>query len=361
MNPFADVQFGAPEVLRWLAVPAVLLLLWLRLLFVRRRDARRLTEARRVPLRERFPLVWPALAPLCLILAIALLIVALARPHVETTVVRTGAMDVIVMLDGSASMYVNDVGGTRWQRAIRFLRTLGDSLSWERDRIALTIFAHIAAPQVRLTNDPNTLFFFLDHLIERSPFRLEDDTTWDTNIALGIRWGMRVLEKDEELNGERPSAKTFILLTDGQAWSGIVEESLADVRRRGIPVYVVGVGTIGGGIIPDPLRDQLRSQPVFSRLDRASLQRIASSAGGQYLELDRTSDLEIAARIIDASRRRAGADRSEAQIQDVYWPLLLAAAILLGLSLLFLRERTELVIQLAGSAAALWLLAALLG
>ena len=33
--------------------------------------------------------------------------------------------------DGSASMRVKDVAGDRWQRSMRFLRTLGDSLSWK--------------------------------------------------------------------------------------------------------------------------------------------------------------------------------------------------------------------------------------
>ena len=60
---------------------------------------------------------------------------------------------------------------------MRFLRLLGDSLSWKNDRIALALFAHIAAPQIRLTKDPNTFFFFLDHLDKEPPFRIEDDTT----------------------------------------------------------------------------------------------------------------------------------------------------------------------------------------
>ena len=55
--------------------------------------------------------------------------------------------------------------------------TLGESLAWKDDRMAMALFAHIAAPQVRLTKDPNTFFFFLDHLAQESPFRLEDDTT----------------------------------------------------------------------------------------------------------------------------------------------------------------------------------------
>ena len=68
-------------------------------------------------------------------------------------------------------------GGNRWQRSMRFLRVLGESLAWQDDRMAMALFAHIAAPQVRLTKDPNTFFFFLDHLAQDSPFRLEDDTT----------------------------------------------------------------------------------------------------------------------------------------------------------------------------------------
>ena len=54
----------------------------------------------------------------------------------------------------------------------------------------MALFARIATPQVRLTKDPNTYFFFLDHLSEESPFRLEDDTSWDTNIELGVYWGL---------------------------------------------------------------------------------------------------------------------------------------------------------------------------
>ena len=109
---------------------------------------------------------------------------------------RTAGVDLVVLQDGSASMRTEDVPGNRWQRSMRFLRVLGESLAWRDDRMAMALFAHIAAPQVRLTKDPNTYFFFLDHLAHESPFRLEDDTHWDTNIELGIAWGMRLIEKD---------------------------------------------------------------------------------------------------------------------------------------------------------------------
>ena len=85
---------------------------------------------------------------------------------------------------------------------MRFLRTLGESLRWENDRVAMALFAHMATPQIRLTKDPNTYFFFLDHLEDKSPFRLEDDGTWDTNIERGIYWGLRLIEKDEEIRAQ---------------------------------------------------------------------------------------------------------------------------------------------------------------
>ena len=122
-------------------------------------------------------------------------------------------------------MRVKDVAGDRWQRSVRFLRTIGDSLSWNDDRIALALFAHIAAPQIRLTKDPNTFFFFLDHLDKEPPFRINDVTTWDTNLELGIYWGLRVIERDEDLHGKNSNAKLFVLVSDGEAWSGKVATS----------------------------------------------------------------------------------------------------------------------------------------
>ncbi len=200
------LQFGEPRLLWLLLLPLTRLVLLARQVAVRRWDARRLAAARQVPVRERFPLFGDALFWLCTITATALLLVALAEPRVVASTVRRAGVDIVVLLDGSASMHVRDVEGNRWQRSIRFLRTLGDSLSWDDDRMALTLFAHIAAPQVRLTSDPNTFFFFLDHLSDTPPFRLEDDTSWDTNIALGIEWGLRLIERDATLRGPSRNA-----------------------------------------------------------------------------------------------------------------------------------------------------------
>jgi Ca-activated chloride channel family protein len=350
-------HFAEPRYLWLLVAPAVLTALWGWRLTTRIRDRRAFRRRRRLPVRERLTPFGGLLFWLCLLLATAAVIVALARPAAVAPLVRSAGVDVVVLQDGSASMRVPDIGGNRWQRSMQFLRTLGESLRWKEDRVALALFAHVAEPQIRLTKDPNTYFFFLDHLNRESPFRLEDDPTWDTNIELGIFWGMRLIEKDEELYGRSPNGKVFVLVSDGQAWSGEVARAMALVRDRDIPIFVVGVGTASGGLIPEPPRrgedGGLVRPAIHSALDRESLAAIAAAGGGQYLELGRQGDREIASRVISAGRRRAGSGGVETSTRDLYWEFLLAAAGLLVLGVVFMQERAELWLYALGGGAAL--------
>ena len=319
-----SLRFGAPVWLPLLAAPGLLLVLWIWRLSGRARDRARIVAASRTR-RGSMPLFGDLLAWLFLIAAVASTIFALARPMLVTSSIRTAGIDLVILQDGSASMRVQDVTGDRWQRSMRFLRTLGESLRWDDDRIALSLFASLATPQIRLTRDPNTFFFFLDHLEDEPPFRLQDPGTWDTNIERGIYWGLRLIDKDEEVRGPSANARAFVLVSDGQSWSGEVEQSLAMARARRIPVYVVGVGTSAGGIIPEPVR-AANQEPVASRLDRDSLAVIATAAGGRYFELDRDRDAEIANAIIAATRRRAAQTGVAEGTEDLYQQFLLAAA-----------------------------------
>jgi hypothetical protein len=374
-----QIAFGEPQFLWLLAAPAALLVVWLWRFFRRLADLRRLRERRSLPIRERFALGGELWFWLFLVLSLASLATALARPRGVTTVINRAGLDIVVLQDGSASMHVQDVSAyaraqsgelrrdnaspagaaTRWQRSMDFVRLLGDSLSWTDDRMALTVFAHIATPQVRLTSDPNTVFFFLDHLHDRPPFRLQDDTTWDTNLEQGIAWGLRLLEKDRELHGASPNGKLFVLLSDGESWSGEVARAIANATREHVPLFVIGVGTLGGGLLPVTVDQNGEEEPSpgRSRLDRASLQRIAAAGGGQYFELDRDPDRDIANAIIDAGRRQAPVTTEEGKVDELYWRFLAAAITLAAIGALFLRDRVELWIQLtaaAGTGAAMW-------
>ncbi len=357
-----NIGFGAPQYLWLLIAPAAFLVLWVWRFVRRLLDLQLLRERRSLPVRERFAVGGELWFWLFLILSAASLTVALARPHGVTTVVNRAGLDIVILQDGSASMHVKDVAGNRWQRSMDFLRLLGDSLSWNDDRMALTVFAHIATPQIRLTNDPNTVFFFLDHLQGRPPFRLEDDTTWDTNLEQGIGWGLRLLEKDKELHGPSINGKLFVLLSDGESWSGEVARSIANAVREHVPLHVIGVGTLAGAALPETVIDGvLEPSPGKSRLDRASLQRIASAGGGQYFELDRDPDRDIANAIIDTGRRQAPATTEEGTTEELYWRFLAAGLALAATGSLFLRDRAELWIHLGAAAAtgaAIWTLIA---
>ena len=363
-----SISFGEPRLLWLLVAPGALLLVWTWRVVRRYADAKRLAAARVVPVREHFRWFGDSLFWLTAIVSIALLIAAAARPAVPTNIPQRAGLDVVILQDASASMRVGDVkraaetadaaagasrraATDRWQRSMQFLRELGDALSWNDDRLAMVSFAHIAAPQIRLTRDPNTLFFFLDHLYARPPFRLEDDTTWDTNLEEAIGWGLRVVEKDEEIHGRSQNAVLFLMLSDGEAWSGEVARAIGRITERGIPLHVIGVGTLGGGPLPivRSTTGELLDSPGMSRLERAALQRIAAAGSGRYFELDRDGDTFIANTVVSEGRRRAPAVGMREDAEDFYWWFVAAATMIAWAGLLAVTRRADLAILLTGS------------
>ena len=162
-------------------------------------------------------------------------------------------------------------------------------------------------------------------------------------------WGVKMIEKDEEHYGPRQSVKAFVVVSDGQAWSGEVRNALLLAQERGIRVYVVGVGTTAGGIIPDlaPGPYDRRPPPIHSTLDRRSLRVIAETGGGQYYELGAEPDQLVALRILADAQRGVQQTTREEVFTELYWGLLVVAAGLLCLGTILIKERALLWWQLA--------------
>ena len=345
-------RFAQPLFLWFLTVPGAMALLWILRLAQRRQDVGRLRDSRIIPFPERFRFAGPLIFQGCLLLAVAALVLALARPQ-TLTVSDADPVDLIILQDGSASMRVTDVLPDRWQRSMRFLRTLVETLPWKEDRMGLAVFANHALPQVRLVHDPNTVLFFLEHLQGGSPFALEENTSWDTNAFEGIRWGLKLVAKDEEYYGKNPNPKAFILLSDGDRYSGETLPAIAEARQLRIPIHVIGVGTTSGGFIPvpklseEPSKDNMRyyaewerkkagipTERIHSPIDRDSLRRIAALGGGRYFELDTEPDVVIASKIINDVRKPGRTPGGQKVFGDIYWWFLLAAAIFFGLGVI---------------------------
>jgi Ca-activated chloride channel family protein len=358
-----QLRFGEPLYLWLLIAPALLLLLWCWRVLRRRSDAKKYQAARLVPVREKFSIAGELAFWFFAIGALALTILALARPQGITSIVRSPGADIVLLMDGSASMRVKDMGSDRWQRAMIWVRTLTQTLAWDGDRMALATFADIAVPQIRLTRDPNTILFFLDHLDKQPTFKLEDDTTWDTNVEDAIYWGMKVVDTDRQMYGPSRNAKTFVIVSDGQVWSGDVQRAMALAVQHGIMVDVIGVGTSTGGMIPLPHGDNGKVlagfNPIQSSLDRISLMTMAREGNGEYFELGTASDEQIAARIIQSAARRSGNEQVDESFDELYWYVLAAAAACLALGVLWLKARFQLGLGIAVTLALLALVSGL--
>ncbi|MBN2438549.1 MAG: VWA domain-containing protein [Deltaproteobacteria bacterium] len=348
-------RFAQPLFLWLLTVPGALALLWILRLVQRRRDVGRLRQSRIIPLSERFRFAGPLAFRGFLILAVVSAVLALAGPQTQT-LSDTDPVDLIVLQDGSASMRVADAHPDRWQRSMRFFRTLVETLPWKEDRMGLAVFANHALPQVRLVRDPNTVIFFIEHLKGGSPFALEENTSWDTNAYEGIRWGLKLIVKDEEYHGKNPNPKGIILFSDGDQYSGETLPAINDARQHGITIHVIGVGTSSGGLIPLPKPPEAPSkvirryyaewerkhagvptERIHSSIDRDSLRRIAALGGGRYFELDTEPDAVIASKIIHDVRKLGRSPGGQKVFNDIYWRFLLAAALFFGLGVILRR------------------------
>jgi hypothetical protein len=82
---------------------------------------------------------------LAVLIAASLCITAIARPQARLSSFRKASADIVILQDASASMYVTDVRPDRWRRSVQFLRTFAETLSWKGDRVALALFAQLAA------------------------------------------------------------------------------------------------------------------------------------------------------------------------------------------------------------------------
>lgn len=324
-----SLRFAAPAFLWLLFAPAALFVLLCWRLVRRRIDLRKYARALPAPRRARHGLFGDLAPWLPALAATASCIVALAQPEALVAVIDKSGVDIVVLQDASASMHVEDVPPNRWRRSQQFVRTLAGALRWEGDRAALALFAHRTAPQLRLTRDPNSLLFFLDHLGDVPPFSLADDTTWNTNIAEAVLWGLKLIEKNEELFGRSRNARAFVLISDGQAWSGELDAALSQARDRDVAVYVIGVGTVTGGLIPEPRGDDglIPKGKIRATLDRGALRDIARQGGGQYFELGNAPDQDTAFALLAAARQNVTKSQAEERVEPLYWYALLAAVL----------------------------------
>ncbi len=239
--------------------------------------------------------------------------------------VQSEQVDIVVAIDTSRSMLVEDVSPNRLARAKAEIGALLDVM--EGERLGLVGFAGSAREITPLTRDLDTARHFLKSM---SP---DDNRKGGTDIGAALSMA---LDRFEDASGAN---EAIILVTDGEDLTGEGLSAAERAAERGIAVHVLGMGTEIGGKIPDgeggfivdPDSTGGRTD-VISKLAPASLKAIAEVSGGIYLQAKgRVLPLEeLYERGIATLEGRDIIDGKERVPQDRFqWPLGLALILLL--------------------------------
>ena len=221
------------------------------------------------------------------ILALALLIIALARPQYgnTTTEVEASGIDILLAVDVSGSMQAQDFSlDGRPANRLEVVQSVVARFIKDRpnDRIGLVAFAGRPYLTCPLTLDHDWLQKRLDSL---KTGMIEDGTAIGSAIASGVN----------RLRDRKAKSRILILLTDGMNNAGKIAPLTAAEAAETLKIkgYTIGAGTRGEA--PMPVVDQFgrkRLMRVQVDIDEDTLRQVADRTGAQYFRATDTRSLE---------------------------------------------------------------------
>ena len=272
------------------------------------------------------------------LIALALLIVAMARPQsVEADEVDVEGIDIYLALDMSGSMRaidmeVQEVNAlqargqrplNRFEEAIRTLKDFVDSRT--HDRIGMVVFARDAFLQFPLTLDRKTIQSMLDRL------RLGDIDEGGTAIGNAIGRGVMGL-KDSDAR-----SKILILITDGDRRGGNISPIQATemAKELGIKIFPILVGKDGVTLYPagrDIFSNTIQYQQTQFPVNPELLKEIAAGSDGEFYRAEDGKGLrEDLHEILDEFEKTRIRDTTSVDPEELFHPLALWCLALLTL------------------------------
>lgn len=217
------------------------------------------------------------------VVALAAIIVAIARPRSSSTFekIDTEGIDIMLALDVSTSMLARDFVPDR----INAAKEIAIQFVAERpsDRIGVAVFAGESYTQSPLTTDRATL---INLIKEIDCGIIEDGTAIGNGLATAVA----------RLKDSQAKSRVVILLTDGVNNAGEISPQMAAeiAKTYGIRVYTIGVGAIGTAPYPVQTPFGIELQQVEVQIDEPLLEKIAQETDGKYFRAtDNTKLLEI--------------------------------------------------------------------
>ena len=220
----------------------------------------------------------------CLLLsAITILIFMIARPQVGSKISheKREGIEVLIALDISNSMLAQDVIPSRLEKSKLLIEDLVDHFT--NDKVGLVVFAGDAFVQLPITNDYVSAKMFLQNI---NPSLI---TTQGTDLARAISLSQSCFTQREHIG------RAIIVITDGEDHEGGALEVAREAYKKGINVFILGVGTSKGAPIPDGNGGYLKDnsgQTVLSALNEHMCQQVAKAGNGVYIHVDNTSDAQ---------------------------------------------------------------------
>ena len=217
-------------------------------------------------------------------IAIAQIVVALARPqtHSENAKTKiTDGIDIVMAIDVSASMLSQDLKPNRFEA----LKKVASQFVKDRpnDRIGLVIYAGESYTKTPVTTDKSII---LNALSEITYGQIEDGTAIGMGLATAVN----------RLKESKAKSRVIILLTDGVNNTGFIDPQTAAelAAEYGIKVYTVGIGTNGMALSPYALNADgsiiYRMQQVD--IDEPLMKKIAQVTKGRYFRATNNQKLQ---------------------------------------------------------------------
>ncbi len=280
--------------------------------------------------------------PVLFLLAIALLIVAMARPS-ATVVLPSQKQTIVLALDASGSMRAKDVLPSRLEAAQAAAKQFVADLP-AKAQVGIVTFAATATLVQTPTNDREAIYAAIDRMqLQRatatgsglivSLATLFPDAGFDVSTAVFGRDAPRNVPIGEAKKDPKKDFKpvppgsynsaVIILLTDGQRTTGPDPIEIAKLAAdRGVRVYTVGFGTTSGEIIG------FEGWSFRVRLDEETLKTIATMTQGEYFHAGTAADLK---KVYETLNSRLSLEKKETEVTALFSAVAALFTLLAGL------------------------------
>ncbi|MGY5355313.1 vWA domain-containing protein [Wenyingzhuangia sp. IMCC45467] len=314
-----NFEFTQPEFL-WLLIIIPFLGIWLYISRNRNQAKLSISTTKSIQVPGIYNYIYRALW-LFRLLAIALLIVALARPRnvgVTTKSKKNRGIDIVMAIDVSGSMLARDLKPNR----LEALKEVAEDFVDKRpnDRIGVVLYAGESYTKTPITTDKS--------IVKRTISSIDYGGIQD-GTAIGMGLGSAV----NRLKESTAKSKVIILLTDGVNTAGSVDPKLATelAKGLGIKVYTIGLGTNGMAEMPyaKDYNGNLIYKPMKVEIDEKLLTYIGEETGGKYFRATSNNKLKTIYEEIDKLEKTVIEDIKYYNYEELYRNLVIAALVLL--------------------------------